>query len=143
MKYKNPKPTVDIIIEIKKNNTTYIVLIERKNAPFGMALPGGFVDEGEPLWEAAVREAKEETSLEVEPYFQFHTYSAPDRDPRQHTISTVFLAKADGIPVAGDDAKKAHLVNPRTVANLVFDHKKILQDYLDFVDNKKLPPWNN
>ncbi|OQX11001.1 MAG: NUDIX hydrolase, partial [Desulfobacteraceae bacterium IS3] len=87
-KYRNPLVTVDIIIEINKG----IVLIERVNPPHGWALPGGFVDYGESLETAAVREAKEETSLDVTLEEQFHTYSAPDRDPRQHTVSTVFIA---------------------------------------------------
>src|SRR5712692_4564121 len=92
---KNPLPTVDIIIEIAGRG---IVLIERKNPPHGWALPGGFVDYGESLEHAAVREAKEETSLEVKLIEQFHGYLDPKRDPRHHTISTVFIATAEGNP---------------------------------------------
>ena len=98
--YQNPIPTVDIIIETEKG----IVLIKRKNPPYGWAIPGGFVDYGESLEEAAIREAKEETGLDVKLIKQFHTYSDPNRDPRQHTITTVYIAKAKGTPKAGDDA---------------------------------------
>jgi 8-oxo-dGTP diphosphatase len=129
---KKPFPTVDIIIEVKRDDgRPGIILIERKNPPFGWALPGGFVDYGESLEEAAVREAKEETSLDIELLKQLHTYSDPDRDPRFHTITTVYLAKAKGRPRAQDDAKKIGIFTmedrPRPLA---FDHEKILADYL-------------
>src|SRR5687768_8665746 len=101
---RNPLPTVDIIIELGEGE---IVLIERKNPPHGWALPGGFVDYGESLEAAAVREAKEETSLQVQLVEQFYTYSDPDRDPRYHTISTVYIATAQGLPRGADDAKTA------------------------------------
>ena len=126
--YKNPIPTVDIIIEVSGG----IILIKRKNPPYGWAIPGGFVDYGESLEEAAVREAREETGLEVKLIRQFHTYSAPDRDPRQHTITTVYIAQAKGVPKAGDDAlevasfSKANLPSP-----IVFDHSQILADYFN------------
>jgi ADP-ribose pyrophosphatase YjhB (NUDIX family) len=126
MEYRNPIPTVDIIIEYKGG----IVLIKRKNEPVGWAIPGGFVDYGETLESAAVREAKEETNLDVELIRQFHTYSDPKRDPRKHTISTVFIAKGYGELKPGDDALEAGVF---TEANLpepiVFDHKEILRDY--------------
>lgn len=123
----NPFPTVDIIIETDNKG---IVLIKRKNPPYGWAIPGGFVDYGETLEEAAVREALEETSLNVELIRQFHVYSAPDRDPRQHTIATVFIGKAIGTPVAADDAKEAGIFTKDTLPeNLAFDHAKILDDY--------------
>ena len=99
--YRNPLLTVDIVIEIRDSG---IVLIERKNPPQGWALPGGFVDYGESVESAAVREAKEETCLDVRLIEQFHTYSDPTRDPRHHTVSIVFLATADGAPRGGDDA---------------------------------------
>jgi len=128
MSYKIPTVAVDIIIELTDRG---LVLIERKNPPFGWALPGGFVDYGESLETAAVREAREETSLEIELLGQFHTYSQPDRDPRGHCISTVFLARADGEPRAADDAKScAVFPRDRLPANLVFDHSQILEDYL-------------
>jgi 8-oxo-dGTP diphosphatase len=140
--YKNPKPTVDIIIEIQSDNMTKIVIIKRKNEPFGYALPGGFVDDGESLITAAIREALEETCLHIQPYMQFFTYSNPVRDPRQHTISTVFLAKAVGHPVGGDDAAEAILIDPEKIASLVFDHGQIVNDYLVFKKSGKLPPWD-
>jgi len=123
--HRNPAPTVDIIIEIGSE----IVLIERKNPPLGWALPGGFVDYGESFEHAALREAKEETSLTVEHLQQFHTYSNPDRDPRSHTASTVFTGQAQGLPVAADDALRAELFSEESLPELVFDHGKILADY--------------
>ena len=124
--YRNPFPTVDIIIEVKGE----IVLIERKNEPFGWALPGGFVDYGESLESAAVREALEETSLEVRDLRLIGCYSDPERDPRQHNISTVFAATADAVPVAGDDAAGAALFSlQRLPAPLCFDHDRIIRDY--------------
>jgi 8-oxo-dGTP diphosphatase len=126
--YKNPVPTVDILIELEGG----IVLIERKNPPHGWAIPGGFVDEGEPLWVAAAREAKEETSLDVELTEQFHTYSDPRRDPRRHTVSTVFLARASGRPVAADDAKSIGVFTAGRLPSLVFDHDDILADYFRY-----------
>ncbi len=125
--YRNPVPTVDIIIEVGKRG---IVLIERKNPPYGWALPGGFVDYGESLEEAACREAKEETSMDVRLLCQLHAYSDPERDPRRHTISVVFVARADGEPVAGDDAKGVGVFTEENLpAPLCFDHEKILKDY--------------
>ncbi|MBI5188553.1 MAG: NUDIX hydrolase [Nitrospirae bacterium] len=123
---RNPIPTVDIIIEYNGG----IVLIKRKNPPEGWALPGGFVDYGESLESAAVREAKEETGLDVELLRQFHTYSDPKRDPRHHTITTVFIAKAKGRAVAGDDAKAIGIFNKDTMPEqIAFDHRDILNDY--------------
>ena len=125
--YKNPVPTVDIIIELSDKG---IVLIERKNPPPGWAIPGGFVDVGETLEEAAVREAKEETSLEVRLICQMHAYSDPVRDPRLHTVSTVFVAEAAGVPVARDDARAIGVYTEGDLPeDLAFDHAKILDDY--------------
>jgi ADP-ribose pyrophosphatase YjhB (NUDIX family) len=132
-KHRNPVPTVDIIIEVlNKDGEQRILLIKRKNPPFGWALPGGFVDYGETLEEAAIREAKEETSLDIQIKDQMHTYSDPRRDPRQHTISTVFIAQAEGKPVARDDALKIGMFS-REELNfpLAFDHKTILEDYFN------------
>ncbi len=126
--YRNPVPTVDIIIEIKDR----IVLIERLNPPHGWALPGGFVDYGESYENAAHREAKEETGLDVTELQQFHTYSEPGRDPRQHTASTVFIGKAVGPPMAGDDAGKAELFDEQSLPELAFDHAQILADYYKY-----------
>jgi 8-oxo-dGTP diphosphatase len=126
-RYRNPFPTVDIIIEIEDK----ILLIERLNEPFGWALPGGFVDYGESLEEAAIREALEETGLTLENLHQFHAYSNPDRDPRQHNISVVFTAEAYGKPEAGDDARNVQLFSlDKLPVQLCFDHAKILQDYV-------------
>jgi 8-oxo-dGTP diphosphatase len=125
--HRNPVPTVDIIIEW---NNGRIVLILRKNYPPGWALPGGFVDYGETLEEAAVREAREETSLEIRLVRQFHTYSRPDRDPRRHTISTVFIAQGQGRPQAADDAAALGLFSQDSLPSpLAFDHGVILHDY--------------
>lgn len=125
-RYKNPIPTVDIIIEMDGG----IVLIERKNPPYGWAIPGGFVDYGESVEETAVREAKEETSLNVKIVSLLGVYSDPNRDPRFHTISTVFVAEATGQPKAADDAKQIGLFREQSLPEeLAFDHAKILNDY--------------
>ncbi len=122
---RNPTPTVDIIIEIGEK----IVLIERRFPPHGWALPGGFVDYGESFETAALREAEEETGLKVTELWQFHTYSDPGRDARQHTSSTVFIGKAEGRPIAGDDAGQAELFLKEELPELAFDHGRILADY--------------
>ncbi len=123
--WENPKVTVDIIIRIGDR----IVLIERRNEPFGWALPGGFVDYGESLESAALREAKEETGLDLDNLQQFRAYSAPDRDPRQHNVSVVFSATANGVPEGGDDANRAELFATDKMPELVFDHYKIVTDF--------------
>lgn len=133
MTYRNPAPTVDLIIELIDRPHRPIVLIERQNEPFGWALPGGFVDYGESVETAAVREAAEETALAVTLVEQFYLYSDPDRDARKHTISIVFLATATGQPTAGDDAKGLAIVEPWQVPNnLCFDHDRILGDYWQY-----------
>ncbi len=105
-------------------------MIRRKNPPEGWALPGGFVDYGETLEAAALREAKEETGLDVRLIRQFHSYSAPMRDPRQHTISTVFIAEAFGKAEAGDDAADLAVFAAGDLPQeLAFDHREILEDY--------------
>jgi len=127
-KRKNPVPTVDIII--KCNNG--IVLIKRKNPPAGWALPGGFVDYGESLEAAALREAKEETGLDIELVRQFHAYSDPSRDARFHSITIVFVAKSQGTPIAGDDAGEARVFfRDNLPENIAFDHRNILMDYFE------------
>ncbi len=131
MTYRNPTPTVDIIIELVNQPQRPIILIERQNSPLGWAIPGGFIDYGESAEAAARREAKEETGLQVELIEQFQVYSEPDRDPRQHTISVVFLATATGEPKAGDDARTVGIFESWQIpANLCFDHDRILRDYL-------------
>ena len=127
--YGNPAPTVDIIIELQGG----IVLIDRKNEPQGWALPGGFVDYGESLEDAARREAHEETSLKIRLKAQMHAYSDPGRDPRRHTLSVVFVAEADGAPEAGDDAKGAGVFTERNLPDtIVFDHRQIIMDYFEW-----------
>lgn len=124
--WRNPVPTVDIIIRLGDS----IVLIERRNPPYGWALPGGFVDYGESLEQAAVREAREETGLELVELKQFGAYSDPARDARRHTISVVFTARGRGILTAGDDAAAARLFPLDALpAPLCFDHDRILADY--------------
>jgi 8-oxo-dGTP diphosphatase len=134
--FRTPLLTVDIIIEVGDG----IVLIERKHPPDGWAIPGGFVDYGESLEAAAVREAKEETSLNVRLIEQFYTYSDPGRDPRHHTVSTVFIATAQGIPEGADDAKTARIFSRSQLpAPLVFDHPQILRDYFAFKQTRQRP----
>jgi 8-oxo-dGTP diphosphatase len=128
--YRNPVPTVDIIIELVDRPHRPIILIERKNEPLGWAIPGGFVDYGETVETAAVREAQEEIGLQVELIEQFHVYSDPNRDPRKHTLSVVFIATATGEPEAADDAKNLGVFQAWDVPpNLCFDHDKILREY--------------
>jgi 8-oxo-dGTP diphosphatase len=130
MSFRNPTPTVDIIIELCDRPHRPIILIERKNSPFGWAIPGGFVDYGESVETAARREAREEVSLDIQLIEQFYVYSDPNRDPRQHTLSVVFIATATGEPQAADDAKNIGIFSLwDTPKNLCFDHDKILQDY--------------
>ena len=133
-RHRNPVPTVDIIIEFQDQG---LVLIERANPPHGWALPGGFVDYGESLEAAAIREAREETGLTVTLLGQFHTYSDPRRDPRQHTITTVYVAQGEGQPQAADDARHLAIFAPEQLPPvLAFDHSLILWEYL-----KVRPQW--
>ena len=134
--YRNPVPTVDIIIEVKGG----IILIERRNAPFGWAIPGGFVDYGESLEDAARREAEEETSLKVTLKEMLYTYSNPARDPRRHTVSTVFTATAKGNPTAADDAKNLAIFKLTALPKeLAFDHAQILADYIKYKKTGRFP----
>ena len=127
--FRNPLPTVDVIIQTRPGT---VVLVRRRHAPVGWALPGGFVDWGESLETAACREAREETGLDVSLVRQFHSYSDPSRDPRHHTITTVFLATAEGDPVAADDAAEAGVFALDALPTpLVFDHADILMDWID------------
>ncbi len=126
--YRNPLPTVDLIIEYNDG----IILIKRKNPPYGWALPGGFVDYDESLEAAAVREAREETGLDVELIRQFHAYSEPERDSRFHTITIVYIARAKGIPRAGDDAADVGVfARDNLPEDIAFDHRDILMDYFE------------
>ncbi|MBM4293962.1 MAG: NUDIX hydrolase [Deltaproteobacteria bacterium] len=126
--HRNPVPAVDIIIEYQNRG---VVLIQRGKPPWGWALPGGFVEYGEPLEEAARREAREETGLEVDLLGQFHAYSDPRRDPRQHTVTVVFVARGYGTPQAADDARDLAIFSPENPPeSLAFDHARILADYV-------------
>ncbi len=136
-KLKSPFLTVDAIIELNDldvNRGGGIVIIERSNPPFGWALPGGFVDYGETLEAAVIREAKEETNLDITDVKQFHTYSDPNRDPRFHTVGTVYTAKAQGQACAGDDARglKVFSLDELKKLEFAFDHGKIIKDYLKY-----------
>ena len=132
---KTPFLAVDGIIKIfdQEENFKGIVLIERKNPPLGLALPGGFVDVGEKVEDALKREMKEETTLDVEILRMLNVYSDPSRDPRFHTVSCVFVCKAYGEPKGCDDAKEAKIYRLEDIPfdRLVFDHKKILSDFLN------------
>lgn len=131
-----PLVTVDVIIEYGEG----IVLIERKNEPYGWAIPGGFVDVGEPLEAAAVREAREETSLDVELRELFYAYGNPERDRRGHTASVVYIGEGTGTLKAADDAKGAGVFTQENLPDrIAFDHRKILADYFTFVQNGDRP----
>ena len=140
MNYRNPAPTVDIIIELIDKPNRPIVLIERKNEPYGWAIPGGFVDYGESIETAAIREAQEEVSLEVQLIEQFYVYSDPKRDLRQHTLAIVFIATAQGEPVAADDAQNLGIFHQWELPQqLCFDHDRIMQDYWNYRNYGRRP----
>ena len=134
-----PLLTVDIIIEMIDRPGRPIVLIERKYPPPGWALPGGFVDVGESLERAAVREAREETSLDITLKLLLGNYSDPLRDTRGHTASAVYIAEAQGEPHAADDARHLALYDPRKTPPLAFDHERIIKDYLYYLDRGNVP----
>lgn len=137
---RNPFPTVDIIIEL---DTGGIVLIRRKNPPPGWAIPGGFIEYGESAEAAAVREAREETSLDVQLVELFHVYSDPRRDPRKHTMAVVFIATATGTPTAGDDAAEAVICSEHNLRSpLAFDHAQILEDYFTYKRTGQRPRYS-
>lgn len=129
LQHRNPLPTVDVVIHVPGRG---IVLVERKNPPLGWALPGGFVDCGETCEEAAVREAREETGLDVVLTGLLGVYSDPVRDPRRHTISVVYTAQAvDAARLrAGDDAASAELFPLDSLPLLAFDHGRIVGDFM-------------
>lgn len=135
-----PLLAADIIIELVDRPGRPIVLIERRNPPPGWAIPGGYVDVGESIEQAAVREAREETALEVRLMILLGVYSDPKRDARGHTASVVYVAAAQGTPRALDDAAAVEVFNPENLpANLAFDHRRILTDYLIYRQTGKLP----
>ncbi|HEY9700803.1 MAG TPA: NUDIX hydrolase [Allocoleopsis sp.] len=143
MTYRNPAPTVDIVIELSDRPERPIILIERKNPPLGWAIPGGFIDYGESAENAAIREAQEEIGLEVQLVELFHVYSDPSRDPRQHTLSVVFIATATGTPKAADDAKNVGIFTSWQIpTNLCFDHNKIIRDYWLYRHYRQRPNLN-
>ena len=140
-----PKPVTPIIaadalIELVDRPGNPIVLIKRENPPYGWAIPGGFVDVGESVPAAAVREAKEETCLDVELVCLLGCYSDPSRDPRGHTVTMIYVARASGDPVAADDAADVAVFDPVNVdVDLAFDHEKVIADYLDWRKTGSVP----
>lgn len=137
---ETPRLTVDVIIVLTDRADRPVVLIERDNPPHGWALPGGFVDVCETVEQAAAREAKEETGLDVALQCLLGVYSQPDRDPRGHTASVVFVAEARGAPRAADDARHAALFDPADPPPLAFDHARILADYRTYRATGTPPP---
>lgn len=138
---ETPLLAVDIIIELLDYPGNAIVLIERRNPPHGWALPGGFVDVGESLEQAAIREAREETCLDVTLKKLLGCYSNPRRDPRGHTVSPVYIAEAHGTPQAADDAKNLRCLSLTDIPKeLVFDHALILQDYRHYLASGEVAP---
>ena len=137
--YRNPTPTVDAIIEVPGDR---VVLIRRSNPPLGWAFPGGFVDEGERVEDAAIREALEETCLDVELVCLLGVYSDPSRDPRMHTMSCVYVARSEGTPTAADDAAHVEAVPVDRLLDreFAFDHAEIARDYLNYRANGTVPP---
>lgn len=128
--WHQPSLAVDCIISVK--GTDRIVLIERRNPPLGLSLPGGFVDYGETLEKAICREVEEEVNCKLDDLSQFRVYSDPTRDPRHHTVAVVFTATTTSTPKAGDDAKVVHTLDPHWFPSqqMVFDHAKVIKDWL-------------
>ena len=135
-----PLLAVDVIIELAQRPERPIVFIERRNPPYGWALPGGFVDIGETLEQAALREAQEETGLTVKLNALLGCYSNPERDSRGHTVSAVYVAQASGDPRAGDDAGEVLALDPLHPPALVFDHALVLSDYRRYRETGLLAP---
>ena len=141
MQYNNPTPTVDVVVHKRKSDQIEIILIERVNPPLGWALPGGFVDEGERVESAAIREVFEETGLNIHLDHLLYVYSDPKRDSRKHTLTVVFTAESidNAIPVAQDDAKQAIFFPIDQLPPLVFDHLEIIEDFIHFQKTLQFP----
>lgn len=136
-----PVLAADAIIELVNQPGRPIVLIERKNPPYGWAIPGGFVDVGETLEAATIREAKEETSLDVELTALLGIYSNPARDSRQHTVTAIYVAESSGTPVAADDAKNVGVFSLDNLPQpLAFDHALVLEDYRRYRKSGEVTP---
>ncbi|RMG30369.1 MAG: NUDIX hydrolase [Gammaproteobacteria bacterium] len=140
MKPVTPLVAVDVVLRLRDRPGLPVVLIERRNPPPGWALPGGFVDVGECLEDAAVREAWEETALEVRLISLLGCYSNPERDPRGHTVSVVYVGDATGVPRARDDARAVDLFDPQAPPPLAFDHARILADYRRWLESGEPAP---
>ncbi|MDH5546887.1 MAG: NUDIX hydrolase [Gammaproteobacteria bacterium] len=141
---QTPSLTVDAIIELSELPGRPIVLIERKYPPLGWAIPGGFVDIGETVEDATVREAMEEVTLQISLKALLGCYSQPSRDPRGHTVSLVYVAEASGKPVAADDARNVQVFSIENLPEqLAFDHKAILNDYLSYRSCGQIPSLRN
>ena len=143
MEYRNPTPTVDVVVYRQHESLIEVLLIERANPPHGWALPGGFVDEWEMVESAAIREVQEETGLDITLDALLYVYSNPTRDSRQHNMSVVFTAEVSSqeviAPTAGDDAQQAIFFNVETLPLLAFDHAEILEDFLIWLKTGKSP----
>jgi 8-oxo-dGTP diphosphatase len=136
-----PLLAADAIIELVDLPGRPIVLIERRYPPPGWAIPGGFVDVGETLEHAAIREAKEETGLEVRLIALLGIYSDPKRDARGHTVTAVYVAEASGTPQAADDAKNIRVADMEALPDpLAFDHAMVLDDYRRFRETGQVAP---
>lgn len=136
-----PLLAADTLIELVDLPNRPFVLIERAYPPYGWAVPGGFVDVGETVEQAAIREAKEETGLEVSLTALLGIYSNPERDPRNHTVTAVYLAEAHGMPQAADDAKNCGLFTfDNRPPQLAFDHAQVLADYRNYRETGLVTP---
>ena len=136
-----PNLAADAIIELIDRPGRPVVLIERQNPPHGWAIPGGFVDVGETLEAATIREAREETCLDIELVTLLGMYSNPERDPRGHTITAVYVATATGNPMAADDAKNVLVFDLDAIPdNLAFDHNLVLSDYIRWRETDEVAP---
>lgn len=136
-----PLLAADALIELTNRPGRPIVLIERKNPPYGWAIPGGFVDVGETVEAAAIREAREETTLEVELKDLLGIYSHPKRDHRGHTVTAIYVAESSGTPIAADDAKSVGVFTLDNLPQpLAFDHARVLEDYRRYRETGDVTP---